>query len=38
MRKATVMIMAAYDAHDRAQMDFWLRVYEDAIAGAEATC
>jgi len=30
--------MAAYDAHNQADMDFWLRVYEDAIAGAEAAC
>lgn len=30
--------MAAYDAHNQREMDYWLRVYEDAIAGAEAAC
>jgi hypothetical protein len=30
--------MAAYDAHNQREMDCWLHVYEDAIAGAEATC
>ena len=30
--------MAAYEAHNTLEMDYWLRVYEDAIAGAEAAC
>jgi hypothetical protein len=30
--------VAAYEAYNQREMDYWHAVYEGAIAGAEAAC